>query len=233
MRDQRGLTLIEVLASLLLLVIGLLGVFGTLSGSADSIVASQRSAVMAQAGQQALQAAEATPYADLSDSSAPIQTSTTNTANPTYYLSSCTAGACSKYQWDPSNSSDVESIDINTSAGEVKPLTIEALPAPNKTGCTSISTTNCQIVVSVYVFVTDSQDSICSQSGVTCASATSYKRLTVAVTNDGPGPPKHPIYFSTFVSNNVGGSNDPLNGANSSSSPTTCLDGGTTVACTH
>ena len=225
--------MIEVLLAMVVLVVGLLGVFGTLTGASNSIGAAERASVMAQAGQQALQAAEAVPYADLADSSAPVQTSATSTTNPTYYLSGCTAGACTAYQWNPSSTSSAESLAIDTTAGKVAPLSTAVVPVPSTSGCTATATANCQITVSVYVFVTNSTDSICSQSGVTCASTTSYKRVTVAVKNTGSGGPLNPTYLSTFVSNNVGGLTDPLDGATSSTSLTNCLDGTTTVACTN
>jgi Tfp pilus assembly protein PilV len=234
LRSERGVTLIEVLLSLVLLLVGLLGIFGTLSGSTDSIVAAERTAVMAQVGQQALQSAESLPYADLADSSAPIQTSTSLTTNPTYYLAGCTAGGCTGYQWDSSTTASVETIVLDATDGKVTPLTTAVVPAPKTSGCTATATANCQIVVTVYAWVTNSTDSVCSQAGNTCVAGTpSYKRVTIAVKNAGNGPPTNPIYFSTFVSNNVGGTNDPLDGATSSTTPTTCVDGSVTVACTH
>ena len=77
------------------------------------------------------------------------------------------------------------------------------------------------------IFVTETTDSVCSQSGVSC-SGFSYKRITVAVKNAGTGAPKQPIYLSSFVGNKTGGTNNPLTSAS-----TQCLDGTTTVSCTH
>jgi Tfp pilus assembly protein PilV len=228
--DERGMTILEVLVSVLVLTIGLLGVFGVLDGSNNSVVAGERSTVMTQVGQSALQAAEALPYADLADSTAPVQTSTTATTDPTYYLSGCSGGSCTTYQWNPTVASTVETIDI-ASTGRVAPLTTAVVAAPSGT-CTTTSTTLCQMTLSVYTFVTETTDAVCSQSGVTCSSY-SYKRVTVAVKNAGTGAPKNAIYLAAFVGNQVGTTADPLYGATSSTSPTTCLDGAAVVACVH
>jgi hypothetical protein len=99
-------------------------------------------------------------------------------------------------------------------------------PSPTGATCTTAATTTCRLTLHVYVFITTVTDSVCSQSGVTCT--TSYKRVTVAVKNAGAGAPLKPIYLATFVANKVGGSANPL-----TASTTTCLDGTTSVSCTH
>ena len=223
---ERGLTLVEVLMSVLLLVTGLLGVFDAFSASGQSIGAAERTAAMAQVAQNELQSVEALPYADIEDSSTPAKTTTTDTTNPTYYLSTCGSSTC--YQWNPSSSTSTETVDVSTAAGKVPPgPTTVVVPAPNTSSCTTSSTSSCNIILSVYVFVTETTDSVCSQTGVTC-SGFSYKRITVAVKNAGNGTPKNPIYLSSFVTNKVGGSSNPL-----TSGSTTCLDGTTSVSCTH
>jgi hypothetical protein len=101
------------------------------------------------------------------------------------------------------------------------------VPPPNTTTCTTGNTSTCNITLSVYIFVTETTDGICSQSGVSCTSY-SYKRITVAVKNAGKGAPLNPVYLSSFVGNKTGGANNPI-----MSGSTNCLDGTTTVSCTH
>jgi type II secretory pathway pseudopilin PulG len=222
--------MIEVLVSMLVLIVGLLGVLTTVIGSGNTITAGERSAAMAQVGQQTLQSVESLSYANAADSSAPIKTSTTDTTNPTYYLSStgCVGGSC--YQWDPTSSSSVEPLAIDTVYGKVAPgPTNVVVPSPTGSGCTvTTTTTNCQMTFAVYVFITDSTSPVCSQTGVTCTSTTSYKRITVAVKNTGVGGPLQPVYLSTFISNKSGGAGNPL-----TLGTTTCTDGATSVTCTH
>ena len=79
---EDGLTLIEVLMSVLLLVTGLLGVFDAFSASGHSIGSAERTAVMAQVAQNELNAVEALPYADIEDSSTPTKTRLSVTASP-------------------------------------------------------------------------------------------------------------------------------------------------------
>jgi Tfp pilus assembly protein PilV len=227
LRDERGMTLVEVLMAAFVLIVGMLGAFIALTSVQSSTTTAETAAVLAQAGQQTLQSIEALPYADIADSTTPTQTSTTNTDNPTYYLSTCGSSTC--YRWNQSSASSAEPLAIDTTHGLVNPGPVTGVvPAPNTTGCTTSSTSACRITYSIYAFITNSTDSVCGETGVTCASPTSYKRVTVAVWKTGPGPPYVPVYISTFVSNKIGGSANPL-----TQSGTTCLDGSTTVACEH
>jgi Tfp pilus assembly protein PilV len=218
--------MIEVLVAAAVLLIGLVGAFEAIISSNRAVTAGERYAAMAQVGEQTLQSAESLPYASIADSSAPTRTATTNTDNPTYYLTtSCTSGGC--YQWNPASSSSVEPLAVSTTNGKVAPgPTSVVVPSPSSSGCTTTATSNCQMTFAVYTFITDSTDAVCSQSGVTCPSTTSYKRITVAVVNTGTGAPFNPLYLSAFVGYDAGGSSNPL-----TSSSTTCLDGTTSVPC--
>jgi Tfp pilus assembly protein PilV len=224
---ESGLSLIEVLVAALVLVVGLLGVFTTVIGGNRAVTAGVRSTAMAQIAQQTLHAVESLPYANIADSSTPARTTTTDTTNPTYYLSSCSAGTC--YQWDPSTASTAEQVAVDTTYGKAAPgPTNVVVPSPTGAACTTTSTAGCQMTFAVYIFVTNSVDSVCSQTGVTCAAAVSYKRVTVAVDNTAGGAPLNPVYVSTFVSNKSGGTGNPL-----TAGTTTCLDGTTSVPCSH
>jgi Tfp pilus assembly protein PilV len=223
---QEGVTLVEVLVGVLVLVVGLLGVFTVFSSSGHSIAAAERTAAMVQVAQNELAATAALPYASIADSLTPTKTSSTDTTNPTYYVSTCSSNTC--FQWNPSVSADTETVDVDTTHGKVAPgPTTVVVPAPNTSTCTTANTSTCNITLSVYIFVTETTDSICSQSGVSC-SGYSYKRITVAVKNAGTGAPKDPIYLSSFIGSKSGGTNNPL-----TSGSTNCLDGTTTVSCTH
>jgi len=226
--DERGITMIEVLVAVFVLVVGLIGVFGTFSSSARSTAAAETSAAMAEAGQQTIQQVSALPYTSIADKAAPTKTTTTDTTNPTYYLSTCGSNTC--FQWDTSTSTDTETLDVDPTNGAVSagPTTV-LVPAPNSSTCTGSSPTGCKIDLSVYTFVTLVTNPVCSQSGVSCSSTTSYKRITVAVKSAGTNGPQNPVYLSTFVGNNVGGSANPL-----TLSTTTCTDGSTSgLSCTH
>ena len=221
---EEGMTLVEVLMSVFVLIVGLTGVFTSFGTSADQIAAAERNAAMVQLAQQELASAAALPYASIADSSTPAHS--TSTTNPDYYVTTCSSTPC--YQWSPSVSTDTETLDIDTTNGKVAPgPTTVVVPSPSGTACSSSATSTCNIVLSVYMFVTETTDSVCSQSGVTCTGY-SYKRITVAVANAGTGAPKNPVYLSTFVGTKIGGTSNPLTSAS-----TTCLDGTTTVSCTH
>jgi Tfp pilus assembly protein PilV len=248
LRAQDGMTMMEVLVAAVVLILGLLGYLDAIGASGSAVTGAERAAAMTQIGDQTLQTLESLPYASISDSSAP--THSTATTNPAFYVittgsvsgSACTTGttAAPCYQWNSASTVSAEPIDFSTTTGRVAPGPTTVV-APSVTGtCTTTTTTNCQETFAVYAFVTDSTDSVC---GTTCSGTSySYKRVTVAVKNTGPGGPYSPLYFSTIVyypgSTSTGatgatGAQDPLYGATGATGTTTCADNGTTVACTH
>gem|GEM_PF-2617834 len=221
---EAGLTLYEVLVAILVLAVGLMGVYASLGTSNGAIAAGERQAAMAQVGQQTLQSVELLPYASIANSSEPVQTSTTDATNPTYYLTSCGSSSCS-YYWSLNRSGTAEQIAYDSTNGKVAPgPTTVVVPDPNATTCASTNTSKCRIVLSVYTFVTN----VTSAEDSACSTTSCYKRVTVAVKNAGKGPPYNPVYVSSFVDPKGGGSSNPL-----TSSSTQCLDGTTTVVCTH
>lgn len=224
------MTLIEVLVAALVLTVGLLAVYKGLNAAQDGSTSAERSAAMAQAGEQALQAIEALPYAQVANTVAPApQTPRTDSTIPTYYVT--TGGSCAStcFQPDPTNASYTEQFDVDATNGVVSPSpTTGVVPAPNKAGCTSTTTANCRFTYAIYRYITDVKDSVCSQTGVTCTGP-SYKRITVAVKNTSGGPPYASVNLSTFVGvKSAGNANNPL-----TSSTIQCLDGAATVPCTH
>ena len=112
---QSGMTLIEVLVSALVMTVGLLGIYKGLIAEQGGTTYAERSAVLSQAGEQTLEAVEALTYANIADSSAPAKTTSTDTTNPTYYLSTCGANTC--YQWDPTNPANTETVDVDAVNG--------------------------------------------------------------------------------------------------------------------
>ncbi len=222
------MTLIEVVVAALVLTVGLLGVVRGLNAAQSGTTYAERSAILAQAGEQALQAVEALNYTNIADSSAPVRATETDTTDPTYYLSTCATNTC--YQWDPTNPAATETVDVDAVNGLVVPgPSTGVVPAPNSTGCTTEATANCLLTYSIYRFISNVTDSVCSQTGVSCPTATSYKRITIAVKNTSGGPPYAPIILTTFIANKIGGTSNPL----TKPSTTTCVDGITTVSCTH
>jgi Tfp pilus assembly protein PilV len=223
--DESGLSLFEVLVAILVLVVGLLGVYVSIGTSNSAIAAGETTAVMAQAAQQQLESVEALPYASIANSSEPVQTSTTDSSNPTYYLTSCGSSSCSYYA-GLSRSGTAERINYDSTNGKVAPgPTTVVVPDPNVSTCTSASTSTCRIVLSVYTFITN----VTSSEDSACTSSSCYKRITVAVKNAGRNAPFQPYYLSTVIGpKGGGGSANPL-----TQSTTYCLDGTNTTVCTH
>ncbi len=225
--DESGLSLFEVLVAILVLVVGLMGVYVSIGSSNGAIAAGETTAVMAQAAQQQLESVEALPYASIANSADPSQTSTTDSSNPTYYLTSCASGKCSSYYAGLSKTGTAEPIDLDSTNGKVSATpSTQVVADPNASTCAAASTATCRVVLSVYTFITNvipSEESAC----VTTSGC--YKRITVAVKNAGQGPPHQPYYLSTLIGpKGGGGSGNPL-----TSSSTTCSDQGQNAVCTH
>ena len=224
--DESGLSLYEVLVAILVLVVGLMGVYVSIGTTNGAVAAGENTVVIAQAAQQQLESVEALPDASIANSSEPVQTSTTDSSNPTYYLTSCGSSSCSYYA-GLSKSGTAEPIDYDATNGKVAPgPTTQVVADPNASTCASTNTSTCRIVVSVYTFITNvtpSEESACTNT------SSCYKRITVAVKNAGQGPPHQPYYLSTLIGpKGGGGSGNPL-----TSGSTTCNDQGQAVVCTH
>ncbi len=230
--SESGLSLYEVLVAILVLVVGLMGLYVSIGTSNGAVAAGETTAVMAQAAQQQLEWVEALPYNNIANNSKPAQTSTTDTSNPTYYLSSSatskvSCGASCGYYIASLSGSSGEPIDSDSTYGKVAPGPVKTVVAdPNVSTCASTSTATCRIVLSVYTFITWPTDTICSSC--------SYKRITVAVKNAGSGPPRQPYYLSTFIGpKNSANYSGTTPGANPLASGSTyCVDTINTV-CTH
>lgn len=158
--SEAGLTLYEVLVAMLVLVVGLLGVYVSVGTSNGAIAAGETTAAMAQAAQQQLEWVEELPYNNIANNSYPAQTSTTQTSNPTYYLSSSAtsrascSSSCSYYEASLTTSG--EQIDYDAANGKVAPGPMKTLVAdPNVSTCANTSTATCRIVLSVYTFITN------------------------------------------------------------------------------
>jgi Tfp pilus assembly protein PilV len=194
LRSQTGMTLIEVLVATLILTIGLIVILTALDASNRATASAGRSEAAAAVGEQELQRIESLEYAQvaLSTSTVPIQTSTSEATNPTTYLAGCpTSSTCTEYKWNWLNTSLVSPLVIATTTDTTANPRTVSVAAP-KGG--SI------ITLAVYRFIT----------WVGTAAEAAYKRVTVVVKNTGSGPPKTPVIYTALVTNQSGGTSNPL-----------------------
>ena len=179
MKQERGLTLIEVVVTAAVLAVGMLGTFSAFSGAKHTTLAAQHREVAVHMAQRQLEKLTVLPFADL-----------TLTAQP-------------QSSADPSNpGSRVTGSAFNVRPDLQEPLVLTPAPGPSGgvvPGPEPFSVPAGGSVVSgqVYRYVTW-RDERCEQSQA-CAGTENTKRVIVAVTIDGAGErmgPRNPIWMS-------------------------------------
>jgi Tfp pilus assembly protein PilV len=191
--------IVEVLAAVLVLTVGIVGLIGAFDSARKLTLLSERRTSMAHRAQLEIERLQATPYSELLMSSTP--THSAETTNPDYYVKE---GSPTEYQY-------------GTAGTEAEMLAIA------KNGeCTSTVKTECGVISTsptgrecsqkigacewkdgllggnVYDFVTWHTDNKC---GVKCPEKENYKRLTVVVTVKVPGGTRAvaPVRVSTLL----------------------------------
>jgi hypothetical protein len=209
---EDGFTIIELMFALVVLIIGILGMFmGFVSAQKLSLV-SERETSMAQIAQREIERVEGISYSQIAMSAAPG--TSTDPANPDYYV---TAGSAPSFKWDRTGGSS-ETLVVDATNGTVTPVQ---------------SWTEGRLSGQMYDFVTWTTDPKCSPG---CNASQNYKRVTVAVTaNSGPQP--NPVYTSSVVADpaakSVQGTNNGTIGNPLTNPNTTCTNAqGQTVSCT-
>jgi hypothetical protein len=196
---EDGLTLIELLVTILVLTVGIVGLLGAFTSARKLTFLSERRTSAAHRAQLEIERMQTLSYGELLMSLTP--THSAEVTNPDYYVK---AGSPSEYQYG---------------AGSTES---EALAIANHGECTSIVTTECGVVASspagractakpgacewgagtlkgsVYDFVTWHHD-----ANAKCTKTENYKRLTVVVTVTVPSGSRAvaPSRVSTLLAN--------------------------------
>lgn len=189
--------IVEVLAAVLVLTVGIVGLIGAFDSARKLTLLSERRTSMAHRAQLEIERLQATPYSELLMSSTP--THSTETTNPDYYVKE---GSPAEYQYG-AVSTEAETLAIASSEC-----------ATLKTSCGVISTSptgrECSQKIgacewkdgllsgNVYDFVTWHTDNNC---GTKCPKTENYKRITVVVTVKVPSGTRAvaPVRVSTLL----------------------------------
>jgi Tfp pilus assembly protein PilV len=200
LRAEDGFTMVEVLAAILILMVGVIGLIGAFDSARKLSLLSERRTSSAHRAQLEIERLQSTPYAELAMGSTPSHSA--ESTNPDYYVKE---GSPAEYQY-------------GTAASEVEPLVIAT-----KGECTSTNKTECGVTANsptgrectkyagacewkdglqsgyVYDFVTWHTDGKCGEK---CPTKENYKRLTVVVTVKVPSGAHAvaPVRVSTLVS---------------------------------
>jgi Tfp pilus assembly protein PilV len=186
--SEEGVTLVEVLIAILLLSTAVLAIAWTFDSSRRLTTVAERRQAAAQVGEREIERLLSQGYAALA-TTAPSG-SASGPSDPTYYVkSTCPSPSLASpcYQWDqsgPPTTANTESLVISSGAQSPGPI-------PWSAGSLSGS---------LYRFVTAVDDPCgACPSAQDRAITSDYKRVTVALTIDGPGGPTKPILLSTIA----------------------------------
>jgi prepilin-type N-terminal cleavage/methylation domain-containing protein len=193
--DQNGFGMIEVLAAILLVAIGIVGTLQAFISSDHANLATQRAQAVSTAAEQALEQMRATTYNSLALSALPVGSGTGNPSgdnsgdplNPDYWVS----GGDLKI---PNNFAQTASGLLQTVATVGESLISGGTINPGPSTVTSDGFT-----VTIYRYVTWLQDSCLFGALNLCPGIDDAKRLTVAAVLSGGN--LKPFWLTTIVAN--------------------------------
>jgi prepilin-type N-terminal cleavage/methylation domain-containing protein len=190
--SEHGFTLIEVLVAIVLLSMALLAVARTFDSSRRLTTAAERKETASQVGEREIERLLSQGYGALATTAPSTDGSSPN--DPTYYVkSTCPSVSLAPpcYQWDqsgPATTANTEPLVLNAGAQSPGPI-------PWTAGSLSGS---------LYRFVTSVDDPcVACPYAKDQSTTTDYRRVTVALTIDGPGGPTKPILVSTIATSPV------------------------------
>jgi Tfp pilus assembly protein PilV len=188
LRSADGFTVIELLAAILVLTVGLLGLVGGFNTARKLTLLSERRTSMSHRAQLELERLQAIPYKELGMSSAPSHSSVTT--NPDYRVKE---GTPAKYQYGTSATEEETIVESSSDS-------VSSSPSGRK--C-SKEIGSCEwedglVSGSVYDFVTwyGESSTPCTKHEEPCP-----KRITVVVTAKVPSGTKEvaPVHVSTLI----------------------------------
>jgi len=165
---EDGLTLIELLVTILVLTVGILGLLGAFTSARKLTFLSERRTSAAHRAQLEIERLQTLSYGELAMSLTP--THSTETTNPDYYVKE---GSEPEYQYGTS-SAETEKLVTEPTNGKIAKEPA-GRKCSEKVGACEWGEGN--LTGNVYDFVTWHQD-----TNVKCTKTESYKRLTVVVT---------------------------------------------------
>jgi prepilin-type N-terminal cleavage/methylation domain-containing protein len=178
-RQESGFTLIELLVAATVMVIGVMSMVVVFDSSRKLTTIGQKQETAAHVGEKELESILAMPYASIALAATPAHATDPN--SPDYYVSTDTTPL---FQWDRSDTKKKASFCVQGTGD-----------AACQTGLAHTSTwTEGGLSGTLYRYVSWIDDA-CSN----CTATADYKRVTLALTIDGPNAPKKPIWVSTVV----------------------------------
>jgi prepilin-type N-terminal cleavage/methylation domain-containing protein len=177
--NEDGFTLFELLIAMAVTAVGLMALVSSFDHSRDLVSVAEKTEVASHQAQRAIERVLAMPYAQVAHSVAP-----TNPNDPTSTANYVTG---STYQWDQGATGPrSDNLEVDATNGQIVNVTDWQDSASRLTG-------------KAYTFVTRTGD-LCSAASCPAGDQRG-KRVTVAVTVNGPRPLKKPVLISSVMIN--------------------------------
>lgn len=188
-KSESGFLIIELLAAILVLAIGVLALFSAFDSSRQLATVGEKQDVLAQLAETQLEKVLSLPYSQIALNANPSCAAYSGDPNnsPNLSVSGCPNGPFT-YTWSTGNS---ETVIVDTTNGQVTPAYTTTTPSP--AGGT-------RLTLYVYTYVTTTSDPLCSGC-VTGSHGENFKRVTVAVdSNPALTNLKNPVIVSSIAS---------------------------------
>jgi prepilin-type N-terminal cleavage/methylation domain-containing protein len=184
--NEDGFTLFELLIAMAVTAIGLMALVSSFDHSRDLVSKAEKTEVASHQAERAMERVLAMPYASVAHNAAPVHD--TDPKHPANYVTG------SSYQWDQGTTGPrSDNLEVDTTNGQIANVSNWQDSASRLTGKT-------------HIFVTQTGD-LCATytppGGGTpaCSGTERGKRVTVAVTVDGPRPLSRPVLISSVMIN--------------------------------
>jgi Tfp pilus assembly protein PilV len=235
-----GVMLIELLAAILVLAVGMLTTFGIFDASQHANRISEMHEAEIHLAQAELERVQSLPYSQVGLTSAPA--TSTDRRDPGFYVS---GSGCANFQWNQSGTGSSSPLIVNGCSYVSTGVSFSGC-SPTSTYCNgtvapsrTVAATPTSPQYTVYDYITWNQDPACVPTPNVCPLSYDTKRVTIEVTNNAIAPyrPLVPVLVTGIVADahalplignpNV---NNPLNNPG-----TTCTDanGNPVVPCNN
>lgn len=184
LREERGFTLTELMMTCVLVAVGLVALTGTLDQSRDLVSLTEKIEAANHQAELEVERLLSIPYETLALRAAPANSA--DSRDPDFYVVN---GPPARYRWDQSSPGQTHDLVVDSVNGAINPSTITWKDNATRLGGE----------IARYVTWTDD---LCNQPSCEPAEQRA-KRITVAVTVDGPEAPRRPIVISTIKSDPV------------------------------